>query len=549
MVASYGGNSVSTLRIAVWICILVAIFFLGGASSARGAVSGGPGPEGLLDYTVEGLTVDSPLIMTAKLVSERKDGSEWIWIFAPEEVLKSPSGFLAGVTFTCRMIDDPRESDTLQLPSVGDRVLLFVGVDPASPTAPGGVRDGVILGKSGPVRSILAPSVYDTTWEPIKDSDRAVSIVRAELARDPRAIETTSYLVYPLGPHLLPDDDRFVPLARQWVKSDNPLARFMGVGVLDRLKDPQDTPILQALLNDPYIADEPMALSPWSGREYVIRERAWLALRNRKAAPAPISLALPQPGLYRPACSWLMAGSSVPPAISLALCWLLRKRSPRRSILGWVATYLSTICIAYAVIAAFCWHRARQTADDIVYAHHGLMVNVASVQDNLFIEWSRAWPVETELVQAAITPNLTDRSLFNRGSNFRHRLGTGDVDNPGTLWEEYCEMRDPWCWLFDVDLAYVCEDWGVSPLGARSGIHGGLIAVAYPFLIATLLAFPVGRWLVFSGIAGIRWRNRKRRTRLGLCTHCAYDLRAHAPGQRCPECGTLVTPSPCKGTP
>jgi hypothetical protein len=150
-------------------------------------------------------------------------------------------------------------------------------------------------------------------------------------------------------------------------------------------------------------------------------------------------------------------------------------------------------------------------------------------------------------VQAAITPNLTDRSLFNRGANFRHRLGTGGIDNLGTLWEVYSEMRDPGCWLFDVDLTHDCDDWGVLPLGARRGIQGGLIAVAYPYLIATLLTLPVGRWLVLGRIAGIRWRKRKRRTRLGLCTHCAYDLRAHTPGQRCPECGMSIANSPVKG--
>jgi hypothetical protein len=36
------------------------------------------------------------------------------------------------------------------------------------------------------------------------------------------------------------------------------------------------------------------------------------------------------------------------------------------------------------------------------------------------------------------------------------------------------------------------------------------------------------------------------RTLAGLCPACAYDLRAHAPGARCPECGRPVTRPPAR---
>jgi hypothetical protein len=33
---------------------------------------------------------------------------------------------------------------------------------------------------------------------------------------------------------------------------------------------------------------------------------------------------------------------------------------------------------------------------------------------------------------------------------------------------------------------------------------------------------------------------RRRKRHPGLCPACSYDLRAHKPGQRCPECGALI---------
>ncbi|HSI34931.1 MAG: hypothetical protein ACAI43_27060 [Phycisphaerae bacterium] len=58
------------------------------------------------------------------------------------------------------------------------------------------------------------------------------------------------------------------------------------------------------------------------------------------------------------------------------------------------------------------------------------------------------------------------------------------------------------------------------------------------------LAVPL--WLVLlvtqvsPAIAFVRWRRRRRLRRVGSCPKCGYDLRGHAAGARCPECGTGV---------
>ena len=66
----------------------------------------------------------------------------------------------------------------------------------------------------------------------------------------------------------------------------------------------------------------------------------------------------------------------------------------------------------------------------------------------------------------------------------------------------------------------------------RPDIRAGSRSVTFPHWLAALcLAAP-------PALSIWRWRYGRRRSRLGLCPVCAYDLRATA--GRCPECGTPV---------
>ena len=65
------------------------------------------------------------------------------------------------------------------------------------------------------------------------------------------------------------------------------------------------------------------------------------------------------------------------------------------------------------------------------------------------------------------------------------------------------------------------------------------VTTAPHWMLALLTAIPVV-------IAGFRWFRAKRRVRPGLCRQCCYDLRAHHPGDRCPECGTPVPQPPAE---
>ncbi len=58
-------------------------------------------------------------------------------------------------------------------------------------------------------------------------------------------------------------------------------------------------------------------------------------------------------------------------------------------------------------------------------------------------------------------------------------------------------------------------------------------------------AIPFSYLAILSSILPtIAFLSRRRKAfRKGLCPRCRYDLRAHAPGANCPECGTVI-PAP-----
>ena len=62
-----------------------------------------------------------------------------------------------------------------------------------------------------------------------------------------------------------------------------------------------------------------------------------------------------------------------------------------------------------------------------------------------------------------------------------------------------------------------------------------LVYIPFSYLVLVFSILPL---LAFRSI-----RRRRRVARVGLCAKCGYDLRAHGPGDKCPECGTLVAPS------
>jgi hypothetical protein len=67
-----------------------------------------------------------------------------------------------------------------------------------------------------------------------------------------------------------------------------------------------------------------------------------------------------------------------------------------------------------------------------------------------------------------------------------------------------------------------------------SGDYGHQWQLILPYPAVWLLSAAI------TAIFGFLWFRRRQQNREGLCPRCGYDLRAHRPGQKCPECGTLI---------
>jgi len=69
-------------------------------------------------------------------------------------------------------------------------------------------------------------------------------------------------------------------------------------------------------------------------------------------------------------------------------------------------------------------------------------------------------------------------------------------------------------------------------------VHRRIIEVGIPTPLLALLLIAWPAWHLY------RAATRRRHRRQGLCPTCSYDLRAHHPGQKCPECGTPIPQPP-----
>ena len=80
-------------------------------------------------------------------------------------------------------------------------------------------------------------------------------------------------------------------------------------------------------------------------------------------------------------------------------------------------------------------------------------------------------------------------------------------------------------------LVYVVETYLHTDYLPNSLLKGAIAGVG-----CVLILYLLSRYLVVT-------HRHRYRVRHGLCPTCSYDLRAHKPGDKCPECGTSIAVS------
>jgi len=103
----------------------------------------------------------------------------------------------------------------------------------------------------------------------------------------------------------------------------------------------------------------------------------------------------------------------------------------------------------------------------------------------------------------------------------------------------------PYTERYHTVIPYPATDLGLSirPVRSLSSIRYGLTSNEITYVTTHFFLAPY--WVCIPMLLGfpllilIR-RRLSKAFREGLCPKCGYDLRAHAPGDKCPECGTPI---------
>jgi hypothetical protein len=485
-------------------------------------------------FTAEALTVESIVVVIANVSAPAvpPGGGKQVTLDTIE-VLKAPAGY----SVSGPMVVPCYWEREAVWPAAGSRAVVFLDGIPGS-TSSWRINDLAAVDSTGRLRSARSDRVWNFELRQLKSFAELREAVVAEISR-PGSGMVERFYDFPFKPNVLTNDDRLLPTARNWVRSDNPSARYLAVRVFQTHREPQDVAALRSLLNDPYWTDDSFNLSPWSAHEYVIRQEAAKELTARGEAFATPELAVQRRDAYSPVSWWTLAAVVGMPLLGFAAVrrfWRARLKRPRARFWGVLRTYMTFLCFYLAGLTVLAWVRSESTVDDVVYARGGMMVDVLSMRGNLLVETVKNWPGETRLVHDSIVPSpqpVWPESLEEH--NFRLTFG---IYSPWfrSLWGQMFRWEENW--QFIASAKYHVESFTTRERPERHvASRGAIVWIAYPYLAALCLAFPVLRWLARGLVwSWRRWRTQ-RRLKKGLCAECGYDLRGHAAGAVCPECG------------
>lgn len=180
----------------------------------------------------------------------------------------------------------------------------------------------------------------------------------------------------------------------------------------------------------------------------------------------------------------------------------------------------------------------------ILIASAGLFGVVAALALKSYVQgdylaWARTKEHHVESVRGNIHYWTTVKRLWHPGGGpdtyFPPKWVKGGVSESLPPWPRWTHASQ--------------RNWGFSDDGLRSYLgvaYGTRVELGSTAIseFSTHLVIPY--WLPLA-VAGLPWgiwgvgRLLRRHARPGLCRKCSYDLRAHKVGEKCPECGTVVS--------
>ena len=170
------------------------------------------------------------------------------------------------------------------------------------------------------------------------------------------------------------------------------------------------------------------------------------------------------------------------------------------------------------------------------------IVSVVSLVLVVITSVTWVWSVPLNAVMRPVVPRSTE--FWADGSVIWLWWFT-DGSTPG----DYCKIHNPYWqrygqhkWNFD-EYGLFVEKWDTAP-PEPPGIAWGIRFPTW-WLVSIFSIIPGSRLLGFV----IRRQRTASRLKMGYCLQCGYDLRAHQPGQKCPECGTLILSNPASSEP
>ena len=268
---------------------------------------------------------------------------------------------------------------------------------------------------------------------------------------------------------------------------------------------------------------------PTHARFYDTRARVWKMLTG-------MGVPVPQPQLEEGLCSYQPAQLRIPVIAAGALvCLLVTWRRLRR----WLLNRWTILVPLLAVLTiSIVWFVSTRRFDEWVL-DGGNRQRLASFDHHLQYAISREWSGTPRFIHGGFPLNDATKTAFDARTNtimhvmvdrLDRVIGSYDINSEVDEFEAFRKPQSCWEHAGIAVVKGTCKDstGTFRPYTALRVHYGDLLGLAL---------FPVVVSLAIRTRNAVRLR---RRTRLGLCKVCGYDLRTST--GRCPECGTACRP-------